>query len=94
MDEQRRGRLENWHEIKMGRQTCMFGNVYECGAFELGEEMITSEVQDYFSAMGLTYIRTLSGSVYQLGTPATKDKTFEQVFKEACGRDLKGEVLQ
>lgn len=90
--ETRTGRLENWHEVVIGRQRCMFGNVYECNTFQHGEEMITSQIVNYFHVGGVLFIETYSGSVYQLGEPARVDRTMQQIFQDAMN-DGKEQVV-
>ena len=82
-EEIRQGRLENWHEVKIGKQNCMFGNVYDCDAFQHGEEMVTSQIVNYFHVGGVLFIETYSGSIYQLGEPAKADRTMQQIFQDA-----------
>lgn len=61
----------------------MAGNVYECEAFEEGEEMVTSPIVSYHTKMGQLFIETQSGSWYKLGTPSKQDRTAEEIFSDA-----------
>lgn len=77
----RKGRIEDWQEISFFSQKRIFGKVYECDAFEEGEEMFTSEVVAYHNTFGSTVVETKSGSMYHLGKKAEKEETFKEIVK-------------
>ena len=81
-EENRKGTIENWHEVNWFKQTRVVGNVHDCDAFEEGEQMMTSEIVKYDTVFGQLVVETASGSIYILGIPAKEDKTIEQVFSE------------
>ena len=74
------GRLEQWQTLDFMGCTRLFGYVYERDAAEEGEEWITSELVKYHTVMGQMIAETQSGSMYQLGTPAEKDRTPKEIF--------------
>lgn len=77
----RKGRIEDWQEINFFGHKRVFGKVYECDAFEEGEEMFTSQIVTYHTIMGSTVVETQSGSMYHLGKPAEKQETFQEIIK-------------
>lgn len=88
----RKGRIENWQEINFFGGTRIFGNIYECDAFQEGEEMFTSEVVKYHTVMGQTVVETRSGSMYHLGAAATKERTMQEIVQGAIKREFNGNL--
>lgn len=85
----RKGRLENWQEVDFSGQTRIYGNVYECDAFEEGEGMITNELIRYHTVFGTTVAETRSGSMYTLGKPAESRRTLKEIFAEYADTEVK-----
>ena len=82
----RKGRIENWQEIQVFGGTRIFGNVYECDAFEDGEEMITSELVKYHNILGSLVAETRSGSMYHLGKPVENPETLKEIMAKHIGQ--------
>lgn len=76
----RKGRIENWQELKALGGIRIFGNVYECDTFEEGEEMFTSILVRYHSVLGSLMAETQSGSMYHLGKAKDKPETLKEIL--------------
>jgi hypothetical protein len=85
----RKGRIENWQEVEFFKQTRIYGNVYECDAFEEGEGMMTNELVKYHAVFGTTVAETRSGSMYTLGKPADTPRTLKEIFAEYADTEIK-----